>query len=99
MYQVVYPLGRLTQQPSVSASGLESLDGMRIAQLSNHKFGSEITFKLLEKALKKRYPLVEFVSHETFGDMYGPQESEVIKALPRKLKDLGCDAVISGNGG
>ena len=99
MYEVVYPLGRLTQQAKRPTSRLNTLDGMTICELSNHKFGSGLTFSVIEKILSKRYPNVKFVSHKKFGDMYGPEESEVIKSLPDNLRKYGCDAVISGNGG
>lgn len=99
MYEVVYPLGRLTQHAKSLNPRLKTLDGMTIGELSNHKFGSELTFAVIEKAIAKRYPTVKFVSHETFGDTYGPAESEVIKALPERLKRHRIDAVISGNGG
>lgn len=99
MYEVVYPLGRLTQQAKTVTSRLDSLNGMTIGELSNHKFGSELTFAVVEKALLKRYPDMKFVSYEKFGDTYGPEESEVIKSLPDKLREYGCDAVISGNAG
>jgi hypothetical protein len=98
-YEVVYPLGRSTQQAKPIAKRLETLDGMTIGQLSNHKFGSLLTFRVLEQALGKRYPAIKFVSHEVFGDTYGSSESEVVDNLPAKLKEYGCDAVISGNGG
>ena len=99
MYEVVYPLGRLTQKARTVTARLKSLNGMTIGELSNHKFGSELTFAVVEKALLKRYPDIKFVSHEKFGDTYGPVESDVIKALPGKLKEYQVDAVISGNGG
>ena len=35
---------------------LPTLDGMTIAELSNHKDGSELTFEVLERALKRRFP-------------------------------------------
>lgn len=99
MYEVVYPLGRLTQQGKTGTPRLKSLDGMTIGLLSNYKFGSELTFSILEKVLARRYPTLKFVTHEKFGDTYGPKESEVIRSLPEKLRRYECDAVISGNGG
>jgi hypothetical protein len=39
------------------------------------------------------------VPHAEFGNTYGRAESDVIKALPGKLKALEVDAVISGNAG
>jgi hypothetical protein len=99
MYEVVYPLGRATQQPRAIATRLKTLDGMTIAELSNHKFGSELTFAVIERSLAKRYPNIRFISHETFGNTYGPSESQVVRDLPEKLREYRCDAVISGNGG
>jgi hypothetical protein len=99
MYAVVNPLGKLTQKAKIETTRLGSLDGMTVAELSNHKFGSELTFQVLEKALMKRFPNMKLVPHTAFGDMYGSSESDVIKALPGKLKEFEIDAVISGNGG
>jgi hypothetical protein len=99
MYEVVYPLGRMTQHAKSDIARLEGLDRMTIAELSNHKYQSEFTFKALEKILRKRYPNVKLIPHEVFGHIYGPQETEVINALPGKLKELEVDGVISGNGG
>ncbi len=99
MYSVVYPLGRRTRQTASRSRRRESLDGATIAELSNHKFDSAFTFEVLEKALLKRYPNLKFVSHREFGDTYGNKESDVIQALPEKLKALDVDFVISGNAG
>ena len=99
MYEVVCPLGRLTQKTKSVSPRLPTLDGMTIAQLSNHKFGSELTFSVVEKIMLRRYPNLKFIPHEKFGDTYGNEESEVIKDLPAKLREFEVDAVISGNGG
>jgi hypothetical protein len=99
IYEVVYPLGRRAQQRKVSAARPRSLDGLTIAELSNHKFDSEFTFEVIEQALLKRFPNIKFVSHREFGDTYGARESEVVNALPAKLEAFDCDLVISGNAG
>src|SRR6185503_10587769 len=99
MNEVVYPLGRRTQQVKARTARPRTLDGLTIGELSNHKFDSEFTFEVLEKAILKRYPNVKFVSFDAFGDTYGPRESEVIRGLPEKLKQYECDVVISGNAG
>jgi len=41
----------------------------------------------------------KFVEYPTFGNTHGPQEAEIIATLPEKLRQYGCDAVISGVGG
>ena len=99
MYEVVYPLGKPTDRDERVASRLSTLEGITIAELSNHKFGSEFTFDVLEKLLARRFPRLKIIRHNEFGNTYGPAESEVVSALPAKLKDLEVDAVISGNGG
>ena len=99
MNEVVYPLGRRTQQVKPRAARPSTLDGLTIGELSNHKFDSEFTFEVIEKALLKRYPNIRFVSFDAFGDTYGPRDSEVIKGLPEMLKQYECDVVISVNAG
>ena len=98
-YEVVYPLGRRARQRKARAARPRTLDGLTIGELSNHKFDSEFTFEVLEKALLKRFPSIKFVSHREFGDTYGARDSEVVRALPEKLQEFECDLVISGNAG
>ena len=53
-YEVVYPLGRRAPRRKARAARPSSLHGLTIAELSNHKFDSEFTFEVIEKALLKR---------------------------------------------
>jgi hypothetical protein len=99
VYEVVYPLGRRAAQQRPRAGRPRTLDGVTIGELSNHKFDSEFTFEVIEKALLKRFPGIRFVSHREFGDTYGARESDVIMALPGKLDKFKVDLVISGNAG
>lgn len=99
IYRVVYPLGRRARRSSAGKPRPRSLDGITIAELSNHKFDTEFTFRTIEQAILKRYPKAKFVPFETFGDVYGPRESEVIRKLPDLLKLHDVDLVISGNAG
>ena len=98
-YEVVYPLGRRAHESTSRAARPRTLDAVTIGELSNHKFDSEFTFKVIEGALLKRFPTAKFVSFERFGDTYGTRETEVIRDLPEKLKLYECDVVISGNAG
>ena len=98
-YPVVSPLGRRARRATQRTARRRTLDGAVIAQLSNHKFDSEFTFDVIEKALVKRFPTVKFVSHERFGDTYGTREADVIRDLPEKLRLFEVDLVISGNAG
>ena len=53
---------------------------------------------ILEKELARRYPGIKFVNYHTFGSTHGGDEAKSIAALPQKLKENRCDAVISGVG-
>ena len=99
MYEVVYPLGRARLDEKPMAAPLKTLEGKTIAALSNHKFRVEMCFDVLEKTLQSRFPGLKMIHHSEFGDTYGPEATEVVKALPAKLKALKVDAVISGNAG
>ena len=98
-YSVVSPLGKRARRAPPRAVRPRTLDGATIGELSNHKFDSGFTFEVIERAILKRYPTARFVSHERFGDTYGPHESEVIRELPAKLDLYACDVVISGTAG
>lgn len=50
---------------------------------------------MIEKELAKRCPGIKFVSYEVFGSTHGAQEAKVLEALPDKLRQNKCDAVIS----
>ena len=98
-YAVVCPLGMRAQQAAKRSERPRTLDGATIGELSNHKFDAEFTFDVIERAILRRFPTAQFVSHERFGDTYGPRETDVIRDLPEKLERYGCDLVISGNAG
>ena len=98
-YEVVSPLGASARQKRRNVSRPKTLDGLTVAELSNHKFDTDFTFEVIEGALRKRFPSVKFVPHTEFGDTYGPRETQVIESLPEKLAKLEVDLVISGNAG
>ena len=98
-YAVVHPLGRRLGQTKTRNRRPATLDGVTIGELSNHKFDAGFTFETIEHALRKRFPGVRFVSHERFGDTYGARDADVLRELPEKLRQYGCDLVISGNAG
>ncbi|MFC1862177.1 hypothetical protein ACFLX6_02700 [Chloroflexota bacterium] len=96
VYEVISPLGRSVKPVKSLAPRLE---GKTICELKNQDLGAIVTFDLIEEALPRRYPGVKFVSYTEFGNTHDHlHEQEVINALPAKLKEYGCDAVISGNG-
>ena len=97
-YEVLWP--RAPRQMGIKplARRLETLNGKTIAQLWDYVFRGNEVFAALEEGLKKRYPDIRFVSYKEFGSTHGGEEREVLSALPRRFKELGVDAAISGMG-
>lgn len=95
-YECYWPRGELQQRTRSLAPRLESLAGKRVAQLWDELFKGDVVFDLLEEGLRERYPDIEFVSWREFGSTHGAMEKEALDALPRKLRELGVHAVISG---
>ena len=83
---------------TVPAAPRSDLTGKRIGFLWDYVFRGEEIFPILEKSISKRYKNVEFVSYENFGSTFGGDEHAALNALPRLLKKLEIDAVISGIG-
>jgi hypothetical protein len=95
-YEVLWPRSPLQQQQRALAPRLPELKGKVIAQLWDELFKGDLVFDLLEENLTKRFPGVKFVSWRVFGSTHGDNEKEALAALPKKFKELGVDAVISG---
>ncbi len=97
-YEVLWPRTPRQTRLKPLARRLDTLNGKTIAQLWDFLFRGDEIFQFLEEGLKKRYPDIRFVSWREFGSTHSPQEHEVIASLPRRFKELGVDAVISGMG-
>ena len=97
-YKVVWPRGKRVVEDISYARHLDTLEGKTICELSDRMFHADDIFPMMEKELAKRYPRIEFVRYEEFGNIHGGEEAKVIGALPDKLKQNRCDAVISGMG-
>ena len=98
-YEVVWPLGKTISEKVTLAPRISDLSGKTICELSDYGFRAEEIFPLIRASLSERYPGVRFVEYATFGNTHGPQETEIIVTLADKLRQYGCDAVISGVGG
>lgn len=95
---VVWPSGRSPQSSQPLAPRLDSLLGKTICGLYNGAYYFDQTWPWLKEMLSKRFPGVKFVGVEEFGRFFSKDEAALHKALPDKLKEYGCDAVISGRG-
>ena len=97
LYEVFWP-GGPSAVHTVPAAPRSALTGKRIGFLWDYVFRGEEIFPILEKSISKRYENVEFVGYENFGSTFGGDEHAALNALPRLLKKLEIDAVISGIG-
>ena len=95
-YEVFWPRAERQQKSRALAPRLASLEGKTVAQLWDHIFRGDEIFDTLEEALKARYTGIKFVSWREFGSTHGGEEREVVASLPKKFKELGVDAVMSG---
>ncbi len=95
-YEVFWPRAPRQMRAKSLAPRLASLEGRTVAEIWDFLYRGDEVFQLLEEGLKARFPSARFVSWREFGSTHGGEEREVLAALPRRFKELGVDAVISG---
>ncbi len=95
-YEVLWPRAPRQMQQRTLAPRLNSLEGKTVAQLWDYLFKGDEVFELLEEGLKARFPGVRFVSWREFGSTHGDEEKDALAALPKRFKEMGVDAVLSG---
>ena len=95
-YEAYWPRSPRQQRTRALAPRLASLEGKTVAQIWDYLFKGDEVFALLEEGLKKSFPGIKFVSWREFGSTHGGEEKEALAALPKRFKELGVDAVISG---
>lgn len=91
-------MGKATRPPQPLAPRLDGLNGKTICGLFNGRYHFDETWPVVKQALSERFPGVKFVDWEPFGRFYGKEELTRLEELPAKLRQYGCDAVISGRG-
>jgi hypothetical protein len=96
-YAVVSPEGRRATD-ALERPAPVAVEGAVIGQLWDMAFRGDLIFADLREGLATRYPNVRFVDYREFGDIHGPREREVVRALPGLLRRLQCNAVIAGVG-
>ncbi len=96
--EVVWPLGKVPKTQHALAPRLDTLDGKTICSLFDGVFRFDETWPIIKDLLAKKYPGVKFVDWDKFGVFIGKKELGLHEALASKLRQFGCDAVISGRG-
>lgn len=102
IFSVVCPLGKSVVRPIEQAPRLSTLDGKTIAIVGG-SFMASVTHPELKRLIMKEYPTAKvYVLSEigAAGVFPGPGiRRKSVELFQSKLKELGVDAVISGNGG
>src|SRR5258705_2059378 len=97
-YEVVWPRSERMTGLRPLAPRLETLNGVKVAQLWDFLFRGDEVFEALEENLSERYPDIAFVPWREFGNTHGEDEVQILADLPQRLKELGVGAVISRMG-
>jgi hypothetical protein len=101
-YAVVSPVGKQTVQMIKQAPRLETLDGKTIAVVGG-SFMANITHPEIKRLILANYPTARVILLNEIGSAGpypGPGVTRQSKdEFQKKLKEMGVQAVISGNGG
>jgi len=101
-YAVVSPVGKQTVQAIEQAPRLDSLNGKTIAVVGG-SFMANITHPEIKRLILAEYPTAKVILLNEIGAA-GPYPGpgmtrKSVEEFQRKLKEMGVDAVVSGNGG
>jgi hypothetical protein len=97
-FEVVWPSSRRIGADVEEVRPIGGLNDKRIALLWTNKFKGAEMFEILMAEAKRRYPAVEFVGYDVFGDIHGPDEVNVIREMGDKLREHRIDGAIVGVG-
>ena len=98
IYDVVWPRSPRGVQQRRKADRLATLDGARVAFLWDYLFRGDELFPVLERELTTRFPGIDIVGYEEFGNLHGADEKERVGRLGDELRRRHVDAVVSGMG-
>jgi hypothetical protein len=101
-YAVVSPVGKPTVKMITQAPRLKSLDGKTIAVVGG-SFMARITHPEIKRLILENHPTAKVILLNEIGAA-GPYPGPSVRSqakdeFQRKLREMGVDAVISGNGG
>ena len=102
-YRVVRPTGDVVHPMITQSPRLDTLEGKTICMTSNQGFKAHVTFPVIEKLLRQKYPNLKIILPEDIPRAVKPPASgatdPATDAMTAALRQKGCQAVISGNGG
>ena len=103
VYKVVRPTGDEAVKMITQAPRLDTLEGKTICMAINGSFKSYVTSPVIEDLIRKKYPSLKVIpAAEMPRSRRAPAAGTTdpgTDAMIAALKQKGCQAVISGNGG
>lgn len=100
--EVVSPAGLSAVKTSGAARRIDDLNGKTVGEIWNGVFKGDITFPMIRKRLKEKYPGVKIIPYTEFYHLPGTdvpkQQRELAQELVAAAREKGCDALITGNG-
>ncbi len=97
-YDVVWPLGKPAYAARAPNQRVADLSNKVIGETWDYLFRGEEWLPILREELARRYPGIQFVTYDTFGNLHGPNQRALVGKVPALLKEHTVDAVISGIG-
>jgi hypothetical protein len=99
-YEVVWPLGKSVSPPVALAPALPDLNNLSVGEFWGWVYRGDQMFPVINDELRKKYPGIKIVDHETTGDSHANNimERDYVAALPSLFRQHGCNAVIVGVG-
>lgn len=102
MKKVHSPLGGETVKHNAASPRLDHLNGKTIGESWNGDFKGDYTFPTIRRLLTENYRDVKIIPYTEFPYIHGADnplaQKELAKQIAARAKELGCDALISGNG-
>ena len=101
-FEVVWPLGKQVDDGdavSADTGAAPDLDHATIGFVWNYTRKGDQMFGVMKELLRAEHPGIRFVDYDTFGDIHGAHEPQVIAALPGQLRAHKVDFSIVGISG
>ena len=100
--QVVSPAGLEAVKVTGVARRLDDLNGKTVGEVWNGVFKGDLTFPVIRRLLKARYPGVKIVPYTEFHHLPGSdvpaQQRELERQIVVTAQQKGCHALLFGNG-
>ncbi|HEY2300984.1 MAG TPA: hypothetical protein VGH66_03785 [Acidimicrobiales bacterium] len=98
VFAVVTPTGWQRPPGLQPAPPTAGLSGRRLGFVWDQLFNGDLVFDAIADELSRSFAGMEFVGHESFGDIHGAEEVSVLEALPDRLQQQRVDALVVGVG-